>query len=159
MTKRKNVYEGILPDPARAFSPGLGRAQFRLMTQHVVSSGFNGSNVNSRNRSSPTLLVWGREDEVFDQKTFATRFKELLPHAEGPELVTGRHFLQEDSGAEIVEKIGDFLDRNRWEQTMTEVEVIEKPSHDGKRSGARPRGRSGRPLPGISGVFHSALLA
>jgi pimeloyl-ACP methyl ester carboxylesterase len=49
----------------------------------------------------PTILVWGREDEVFDHKTFATRFKELLPHAEGPELVTGRHFLQEDSGAEL----------------------------------------------------------
>jgi hypothetical protein len=48
---------------------------------------------------------------VFDHKTFATRFKELLPHAEGPELVTGRHFLQEDSGAEIAEKISRFLDR------------------------------------------------
>jgi haloalkane dehalogenase len=56
-------------------------------------------------------LVWGREDEVFDHKTFATRFKQLLPHAEGPELVTGRHFLQEDSGVEIAEKINDFLDR------------------------------------------------
>ena len=59
----------------------------------------------------PTLLVWGQEDEVFDHKTFATRFKEMLPHAEGPELVTGRHFLQEDSGPEIAEKITDFLDR------------------------------------------------
>jgi haloalkane dehalogenase len=55
--------------------------------------------------------VWGREDEVFDHKTFARRFKELLPHAEGPELVTGRHFLQEDSGAEIAQKINHFLDR------------------------------------------------
>ena len=35
----------------------------------------------------------------------------MLPHAEGPELVTGRHFLQEDSGAEIAEKINKFLDR------------------------------------------------
>ena len=59
----------------------------------------------------PTLLAWGREDEVFDHKTLATRFKELLPHAEGPELVTGRHFLQEDSGAEIAQKINRFLDR------------------------------------------------
>jgi hypothetical protein len=48
---------------------------------------------------------------VFDHKTFATRFKQLLPYAEGPELVTGRHFLQEDSGAEIAKKINDFLDR------------------------------------------------
>jgi haloalkane dehalogenase len=34
-----------------------------------------------------------------------------LPHAEGPELVTGRHFLQEDSGEEIAGKINRFLDR------------------------------------------------
>jgi haloalkane dehalogenase len=64
-----------------------------------------------RKSNFPALLVWGREDEVFDYKTFATRFKELLPHAEGPELVTGRHFLQEDSGAEIAAKINGFLDR------------------------------------------------
>src|SRR6266852_4424152 len=64
-----------------------------------------------RRSKFPTLLVWGREDEVFDHKTFATRFKELLPHAEGPELVTGRHFLQEDSGGEIAQKINRFLDR------------------------------------------------
>ena len=48
---------------------------------------------------------------MFDHKTFATRFKDLLPHAEGPELVMGRHFLQEDSGEEIANKINHFLDR------------------------------------------------
>jgi haloalkane dehalogenase len=35
----------------------------------------------------------------------------LLPHAEGPHLVTGRHFLQEDSGPEIAAHIVDFLRR------------------------------------------------
>mgnify|MGYP001425624905 CR=1 FL=1 len=59
----------------------------------------------------PTLLIWGREDEVFDAETFATRFKAMLPHAEGPHLVTGRHFLQEDSGAEIGVMIAGFLGR------------------------------------------------
>jgi hypothetical protein len=48
---------------------------------------------------------------VFDAATFAARFKRLLPHAEGPHLVTGRHFLQEDSGPEIAQLIGEFLDR------------------------------------------------
>jgi pimeloyl-ACP methyl ester carboxylesterase len=57
----------------------------------------------------PTLIVWGREDDVFDQATFAARFKQLLPHAEGPYLVTGRHFLQEDSGSEIAAEIVEFL--------------------------------------------------
>jgi len=40
-----------------------------------------------------------------------------LPHAEGPELVTGRHFLQEDSGEEIAGKIDGFLDRIEGRQS------------------------------------------
>jgi pimeloyl-ACP methyl ester carboxylesterase len=59
----------------------------------------------------PALIVWGREDDVFDPHIFAARFKRLLPHAEGPHLVTGRHFLQEDSGAEIAAHISSFLGR------------------------------------------------
>lgn len=65
---------------------------------------------------APTMIVWGREDDVFDHATFATRFKQRLPHAEGPHLVTGRHFLQEDSGPEIAALIVDFLARNRTER-------------------------------------------
>lgn len=57
----------------------------------------------------PTLIIWGREDEVFDAATFAERFKRLLPHADGPHMVTGRHFLQEDSGPEIGKLITEFL--------------------------------------------------
>jgi haloalkane dehalogenase len=59
----------------------------------------------------PALLVWGREDDVFDPAVFASRFRRLLPQAEGPHLVTGRHFLQEDSGPEIAAHIVDFLRR------------------------------------------------
>jgi len=61
------------------------------------------------------MIVWGREDDVFDHVTFSARFKQLLPHAEGPHLVTGRHFLQEDSGPEIAALIVEFLARNRTE--------------------------------------------
>ena len=46
-----------------------------------------------------------------DKWPFAERFKRLLPHAEGPHMVTGRHFLQEDSGSEIAGLIVAFLDR------------------------------------------------
>jgi len=107
----RGVYEGILPDPGSRLltwtwprwipldKNARGFARFEWLERELRKSTF------------PTLLVWGREDEVFDHATFATRFKELLPHAEGPELVTGRHFLQEDSGAEIAEKINRFLDR------------------------------------------------
>lgn len=61
--------------------------------------------------SVPATIIWGREDEVFDAATFSARFKKLLPHAEGPHLVTGRHFLQEDSGPEIAEIVNEFLAR------------------------------------------------
>ena len=68
---------------------------------------------------SPTaiepVIVWGGEDDVFDHATFAARFKQLLPHADGPRLVTGRHLLQEDSGSEVAALIADFLARNRTE--------------------------------------------
>jgi haloalkane dehalogenase len=59
----------------------------------------------------PTLIVWGREDEVFDPAVFAQRFKRLIPHAEGPIMVTGRHFLQEDSATEIAGLVTGFVDR------------------------------------------------
>ena len=59
----------------------------------------------------PALIVWGREDDVFNPAVYATRFKQLLPQAEGPHMVTGRHFLQEDSGTEIAGHIVDFLRR------------------------------------------------
>jgi haloalkane dehalogenase len=107
----QNVYEVILPDPAARLltwtwprwipldDTARGLERFQWLERELKKSKF------------PTLLVWGREDEVFDHETFATRFKNILPHAEGPELVTGRHFLQEDSGAEIAERINDFLDR------------------------------------------------
>ena len=48
---------------------------------------------------------------MFDAATFSSRFKQMMPHAEGPHMVTGRHFLQEDLGAEIAGLIGSFLDR------------------------------------------------
>jgi len=47
---------------------------------------------------------------VFDAAIFAERFKRLIPHAEGPHIVTGRHFLQEDSGPEIAALISAFLE-------------------------------------------------
>ncbi len=49
---------------------------------------------------------------MFDAGTFAGRFKRMLQHADGPHLVTGRHFLQEDSGPEIAALILDFLRRD-----------------------------------------------
>lgn len=68
---------------------------------------------NLRQCTLPVLLVWGDQDDAFDHRIFAGRFKTLLPHADGPYLVKGRHFLQEDSGPEIAQRIGVFLEANQ----------------------------------------------
>ncbi|MEZ5232688.1 MAG: alpha/beta fold hydrolase [Acidimicrobiales bacterium] len=49
----------------------------------------------------PATLIWGEQDDVFAMDPFLDTWRRWWPHAEGPHLVTGRHFLQEDSGAEI----------------------------------------------------------
>ena len=59
----------------------------------------------------PATVIWGREDDVFSVEVVASRWHELWPHAEGPQVLTGRHFLQEDSGAEIGDLLVDFADR------------------------------------------------
>ena len=56
----------------------------------------------------PATVIWGREDDVFTPDVFAAHWHELWPHAEGTHLVTGRHFLQEDSGAEIGRLLVEF---------------------------------------------------
>jgi haloalkane dehalogenase len=105
------AYEAVLPDPATRLltwtwprwipldEKGRATARFEWLEQRLARC------------KLPTLIIWGREDEVFDASTFAQRFKRLLPHAEGPHLVTGRHFLQEDSGPEIAARIIEFLGR------------------------------------------------
>jgi len=59
----------------------------------------------------PIQLIWAPEDNVFPVG-FAHRLKELLPHAEGPELFDqAAHFLQDDRGPDIVKSLIAFLDR------------------------------------------------
>lgn len=61
--------------------------------------------------STPVLLLWAPADEVFPIE-FAHRFKQLLPHAEGPvEFDRARHFLQDDRGADLAAEIVKFLNR------------------------------------------------
>ena len=62
-------------------------------------------------KNTPVLLLWAPGDEVFPIQ-FAHRFKELLPHAEGPiEFDRARHFLQDDRGPDLVKEIVPFLGR------------------------------------------------
>ncbi len=103
------AYEAVLPDPATRL-PTWSWPRWIPLDEHArAAPRFRWLEQELARSRIPTLLVWGREDDVFDAATFATRFKQLLPHADGPHLVTGRHFLQEDSGPEIAGRIVDFL--------------------------------------------------
>jgi len=105
------AYEAVLPDPATRLLTWTWPRWIPLEKDARAFERFAWLERQLPSCRLPTMLVWGREDEVFDHATFATRFKQLLPHAEGPQLVTGRHFLQEDSGEEIANLIIDFLGR------------------------------------------------
>lgn len=61
--------------------------------------------------STPTLLLWAPEDNVFPIE-YANRLKALLPQADGPILFDrAAHFLQDDRGADLVAAIVRFLGR------------------------------------------------
>jgi pimeloyl-ACP methyl ester carboxylesterase len=105
------AYEAVLPDPATRLLTWVWPRWIPLDENARAFERFKWLEQELSSSKLPTLIIWGREDEVFDAATFASRFKQLLPHAEGPHLVTGRHFLQEDSAPEIARLIGSFLDR------------------------------------------------
>lgn len=56
----------------------------------------------------PSLIIWGKEDKVFEPEVFAKKWLEIWPHSEGIHFVTGDHFLQEDSGNEIGFILAEF---------------------------------------------------
>ncbi|WP_424630086.1 alpha/beta fold hydrolase [Bradyrhizobium sp. SYSU BS000235] len=105
------AYETVLPDPASRLLTWVWPRWIPLDESARATERFAWLEQELSRSKLPTLIVWGREDEVFDAATFSNRFKQMLPHAEGPLLVTGRHFLQEDSGPEIADLIRLFLDR------------------------------------------------
>ncbi len=107
----QHVYELVLPDPATRLLTWVWPRWIPIEDTARAQARFEWLERQLKQSKLPTMIIWGREDEVFDAATFSTRFKQLLPHAEGPHLVTGRHFLQEDSGPEIAVLINDFLDR------------------------------------------------
>jgi pimeloyl-ACP methyl ester carboxylesterase len=113
--RAQQAYDWVLPDPASRLLTWTWPRWIPLDTTARALERFVWLERELAACSLPAMIVWGREDEVFDHATFAVRFKQLLPHAEGPHLVTGRHFLQEDSGGEIAAMIVDFLGRNRTE--------------------------------------------
>ncbi|HUB14380.1 MAG TPA: alpha/beta fold hydrolase [Acetobacteraceae bacterium] len=105
------AYEAVLPDPATRLLTWVWPRWIPLDGTARALDRFAWLEQELRVCRWPALLVWGREDDVFNPDVFAARFMQLLPQAEGPHLVTGRHFLQEDSGSEIAAHIVDFVRR------------------------------------------------
>jgi pimeloyl-ACP methyl ester carboxylesterase len=110
-TEAQPAYEAVLPDPATRLLTWTWPRWIPLDETARATARFRWLEQELRACRLPATIIWGREDDVFDQKTFGSRFKQLLPQAEGPHLVTGRHFLQEDSSPEITALIIDFLQR------------------------------------------------
>ena len=103
------AYEAVLPDPASRLLTWTWPRWIPLDNSGRANERFRWLESSLSRCKLPAMIIWGREDDVFDAATFATRFKKMLPHAEGPHLVTGRHFLQEDSGPEIAALVLQFL--------------------------------------------------
>lgn len=105
------AYEAVLPHPSTRLLTWVWPRWIPLDRNARAFDRFRWLEERLSQSKLPALIIWGREDDVFDAAIFSERFKQMLPHAEGPYLVTGRHFLQEDSGSEIAGLIVAFLDR------------------------------------------------
>ena len=105
------AYEAALPDPATRLLTWTWPRWIPLDAEARAFDRFAWLERELKSCTLPAMVIWGREDDVFDHTIFCGRFKQLLPHVEGPHLVTGRHFLQEDSGPQIAALIADFLKR------------------------------------------------
>jgi pimeloyl-ACP methyl ester carboxylesterase len=108
-SRAQQAYEMVLPDPGSRLLTWTWPRWIPLDQSARAEPRFRWLESELSRCKLPALILWGREDDVFDPTIFAPRFKQLLPHAEGPHLVTGRHFLQEDSCAEIAWHILSFL--------------------------------------------------
>jgi pimeloyl-ACP methyl ester carboxylesterase len=105
------AYAEVLPDPATRLLTWVWPRWIPLDAHARAQERFAWIERELARSHWPALIIWGRQDEVFDAATFSSRFKQLLPNAEGPHLLTGRHFLQEDSGPEIGQLINAFIAR------------------------------------------------
>jgi haloalkane dehalogenase len=73
-----------------------------------------------RSWDRPTLIVFSDSDPIFTPRV-GERFAELIPGAEAAETLTGAgHFLQEDKGEELGERIA------RWVQAKASVERVDR---------------------------------
>ncbi len=108
------AYTAVLGDPdERALTWIWPRSIPLGLASDTTSGRFAWLEAGVRELRLPATVIWGREDDVFTPDVFAAHWHEVWPHAEGTHLVTGRHFLQEDSGGEIGRLLVEFGGRHR----------------------------------------------
>lgn len=107
------AYESVLPDPDdRRLTWQWPRSIPIDPATDIEGERFEWLEAGVRELELPATIIWGREELVFTADLFAPRWHEIWPHAEGTHMVTGNHFLQEDSGAEIGELLVEFATRH-----------------------------------------------
>ncbi len=116
------AYEAVLPDQDdRRLTWQWPRSIPIDPATDIAGSRFEWLEAGVRELDIPSTIIWGREEVVFTADVFAPRWHDIWPNAEGTHLVTGNHFLQEDSGEEIGELLVDFARRR-----MARAEGVEQ---------------------------------
>jgi pimeloyl-ACP methyl ester carboxylesterase len=105
----QDVYAAVLGEPdERALTWMWPRSIPLGRPTDITTARFTWLENGVRSLRLPATVIWGREDDVFSPHVFAAHWHHVWPHAEGTHLVTGKHFLQEDSGVEIGRLLVDF---------------------------------------------------
>jgi haloalkane dehalogenase len=107
------AYEAVLPDPDdRRLTWQWPRSIPISPDTDIAGERFDWLEAGLRKLQIPSTVIWGREEVVFAADVFAPYWHDIWPHAEGTHMVTGNHFLQEDSGAEIGALLVEFASRH-----------------------------------------------
>ena len=109
--RAQDAYTAVLPDPASRLLTWTWPRWIPSTIRRAPWSASGGWSRDSRVAPCPPSLCGGARMTSSTPKPSPRASRRSLPHAEGPHLVTGRHFLQEDSGPEIAGLIADFLAR------------------------------------------------
>jgi haloalkane dehalogenase len=91
-------------------SPAERQGTWILLQELLGSSDWYQSLWDQRHRiqDKPALILWGMQDVAFRQKEL-DRWRSLFPHAQVVKLETAGHFLQDEEGLEVADRIRDFL--------------------------------------------------
>lgn len=71
-----------------------------------------------RIQDTPALLAWGMRDPGFNER-YLERWQGALPHAEVARFADAGHFVPEEAGAEVIQRVNAFLKAGPPTQTLS----------------------------------------